>query len=78
MSKIDDGGPIYPVQEWNSDGTPATLTLGMSLRDWFAGQELQRVQYDELMVNDAARHYSRVAEHCYKMADAMIATRGKP
>ena len=33
---INNGGPVYPVQEFNADGTPATLTLGITLRDYFA------------------------------------------
>jgi hypothetical protein len=36
MSDIDDGGPAFPVQEWNMDGSPASLQVGMSQRALFA------------------------------------------
>ena len=74
MSKIDDGGPIYPVQEWNSDGTPATLTLGMSLRDWFAGQWLMGYMANPEIGFAASKTAANTA---YEFADAMIAARSK-
>ena len=48
MSKIDDGGPAFPVLApmMVSDGSPGSAAPirsaldGMSLRDWFAGQAL--------------------------------------
>lgn len=36
MEEKNNGGPAFPVQEYNGDGTPATLVLGMTLRDYFA------------------------------------------
>jgi len=38
MSKINDGGPAYPLQSIGPDFAPGYS--GMSLRDWFAGQAL--------------------------------------
>ena len=40
-NRIDQGGPAFPVRELNADGTPAKLSLGMTLRDYFAAQAMQ-------------------------------------
>lgn len=37
MSKINDGGPAFPVVY---DSNCPSVDMGMSLRDWFAGQAL--------------------------------------
>lgn len=36
MSAHNHGGPAFPVQEFNADGTPATLMVGMTLRQYAA------------------------------------------
>lgn len=36
MSAANDGGPAFPAQDWQAKGNHHP---GMSLRDWFAGQE---------------------------------------
>ena len=55
----------------NFDGTAVIdkeATGGMSLRDWFAGQQMIRIASgwpnEETM--------SRIAANCYAMADAML------
>lgn len=66
MTNIDDGGPAFPAcNEANNNGT-----MGMTLRDWFAGQAL-RARWgsgDPMTPSDAAF----VA---YEFADAMLAAR---
>jgi hypothetical protein len=49
---------------------------GMSLRDYFAAAELQKVQGTAIC--DVPESYARVADHCYRMADAMLTERSKP
>jgi len=44
---------------------------GMSLRDYFAGQTLQRVYLD-------TRNPDLTASFCYEMADAMLKARTQP
>lgn len=80
MSAHNDGGPAFPVQEFNSDGTPATLTIGMTLRDYFAAAALPAivaayVEANGRCVGTDHIHYNCTA-HAYRMADAMLAARG--
>jgi len=39
-NKIEDGGPAFPEHAGGMFGEHFTRTRGMSLRDWFAGQEV--------------------------------------
>jgi hypothetical protein len=77
MSKIDDGGPAYPV----SIGTQHDQYMaanGMSIRDWFAGQALAGLAqtYSAASFRDKWElHYTDVATHAYDFADAMLAAR---
>jgi hypothetical protein len=50
---------------------------GMTLRDYFAAKELVRMEHAQCAVNDVQGAYARVAGHCYRMADAMLAERSK-
>lgn len=92
MRKSDDGGPAYPIERMSAHGilahtglpegdaeyiaALATMTHGMSLRDWFAGQALPTAAADE------ERHptcdeatYKGTAERAYLYADAMLRAR---
>jgi hypothetical protein len=40
MTKINDGGPAFPVAEDHKVADSLPWTAGMTLRDWFAGQAL--------------------------------------
>ena len=65
MSKINDGGPAYPMH-------PNSWEYGMTLRDWFAGQALAGmcVEYTDDIFNLTA------ASKCaYAYADAMLKAR---
>jgi hypothetical protein len=62
---INDGGPAFPSQGRNY--------RGMTVRDYFAGEELAKTA-GPCMCDDPAV-YERLADHCYRMADAMIAAR---
>ena len=46
---------------------------GMTLRDWYAGCELSKIAGAHLL--DERIAYERLAEHCYRMADAMLKAR---
>lgn len=72
QEKINDGGPAYPSEQghcpngtWNQ-----TYDSGMSLRDYFAGQAL--IAHGSHPANERVE---RVAEWCYKQADAMLKAR---
>lgn len=70
------GGPAFPVSKeieltYMDDGWGAT---GMTLRDYFAAEELSKK--DGVGICDEPAMYARLADHCYRMADAMLAARG--
>jgi len=46
---------------------------GMTLRDYFAAKELSKVNGVDIC--DIPEAYVRLANHCYRMTDAMIAER---
>lgn len=81
MSKIDDGGPVHPCPEASAQhfGDKAAY-MGMSLRDYFAGQALAGLLANP---DNGARKFlaqqkepTRVlADACFIAADAMIAAR---
>ncbi len=48
---------------------------GMTLRDYFAAKELSKIYAVECC--DIPDAYARQAEHCYRMADAMLEARTK-
>lgn len=70
------GGPAFPTGErLGRDGRILEYQVeGMSLRDYFAGKELGKV--DAVAVCDVPEAYDRLADHCYRMADAMLKARG--
>lgn len=67
MSKIENGGPAWPVAH---DGF---YKQGMTLRDWFAGQALIGI----LSGHEDPTETAFCAELAYKLADAMIAERDR-
>lgn len=71
-TKINDGGPAYPVADLSK-----TQCWGMSLRDAFAIAALQSLasaMQDELLttLEDQAHDTARA---CYTIADAMLRAR---
>lgn len=81
--QINDGGPAFPCEYRHHEYADAPHLLGMSLRDWLAGQVLaghssreDNRTYDPA-TSDGSELLKQDAEYCYKMADAMIAARGK-
>ena len=74
-NKINDGGPAFPLRvEFPTTGPHHEL--GMSLRDWFAGQAIvgllgARVGFMVDCGTQTAPGYA------YEIADAMLAERSK-
>ena len=66
MTKIDDGGPAFPIIP---PGFPER-DAGMSLRDWFAGQALGVIHGGERYTEQGLQD---VAAQAYATADAMLA-----
>lgn len=62
--RIDElGGFAFPAPE-------NAAQMGMTLRDWFAGQFLASI-------HAGREHAAEVARNCYVMADAMLKERDK-
>lgn len=77
---LGDGGHAFPqpgVYDASRDQVNPVGAYydagGMTLRDYFAGQELSKV--NAVSVCDIPSAYDRAAEHCYRMADAMLKVR---
>lgn len=72
---IDDGGPAFPCEVYLSQqDTMPTKRPGMTLRDWLAGQALEKAS------RGARFTAEEIARRAYYIADAMLAARkgGQP
>jgi hypothetical protein len=71
-----DGGPAFPCTVWGPRGFKLGESMGMTLRDWFAGQALAGVcanhAWGDNFSTSDAEHNARAAYVC---ADAMIKAR---
>jgi hypothetical protein len=78
MSK--DGGPAFP-HVWVDNGQRAEISIGMTLRDYFAAKAMQATIIAagswgpmEFLTDF---HSEKASEFAYKQADAMLAEREK-
>ena len=71
-----DGGPVYPCKTYTQSGHPNGESMGMTLRDYFAGQALAGLLGGRGGPIQG-KFLSDEASLCYQYADAMIAERGK-
>ena len=66
---IDDGGPAFPRPvSFSKEGGTHRGTIGMSLRDYFAGQALAGI----LSSDNKPECDDRKAEWAYNLADSML------
>ena len=65
-SRVKNGGEAFPTKHGH---------LGMTLRDWFAGQALACIPLNYITSPNEAK---MAAESAYMIADAMFAARGDP
>ena len=73
----NDGGPVFPqdIVIRHPNGESAVLRhIGMSLRDWFAGQALVALPH---MGCGCDLENDELAAAAYQIADAMLAERAK-
>lgn len=79
---IDNGGPAFP-QPIDDMGTFRSVTEGMSLRDYFAGESIQNAVVWESQCPTKTEHsegiptLKGIARRAYQLADAMLAERNK-
>lgn len=72
---IDDGGPAFPRTANDADRNADIYSeIGMSLRDYFAGQALAGL----LSCSTTSGNARLFATEAYEFADAMIARRAAP
>lgn len=69
---VNTGGPAFPHNEKNDDGSHHWTCPGMTLRDWFAGQAIGAA----LLRSNNPVHMD--ASDAYIVADAMLKARIKP
>jgi len=78
VTEPNDGGPAFPTVDANrAEGEYGTM--GMSLRDWFAGQALAGLLSDVRfsLVNDTVNPVELYPSLAYQYADAMLVERAK-
>ena len=83
MSKIEIGGPAFPLQSIGPDFAPGHA--GMSLRDYFAAKAMEAIinkaplifmdSREGTLPEDYAEFERAIAEGAYSYADAMIKAR---
>ena len=75
---VNDGGPAFPYDEKNDDGSYFRSFSGISKREWFAGQALAGMlaHHTRYKARDGRTDWhSAVSEEAYEIADAMLAAR---
>ena len=75
MSKPDDGGSAFPFAEATTD---FSVSPGMTLRDWFAGQALPAcisAPCPPAWTHGSAEHRKQSASAAYLIADEIISFR---
>jgi hypothetical protein len=87
--EIKDGGPAFPIAAQQgvvgAAGSANYMTIhpgsiGMSLRDWFAGKAMPAViagQFQVASTQGKVMSEADLAEDCYAYADAMLREREK-
>jgi len=76
MSTINDGGPAFPSEVWDSEGCPQH-TQGMTLRDYFAAKAMNAFVAGLLSDGEPIikGDDKDIARRAYEIADAMLEAR---
>ena len=72
MSTTDTGGPAFPIQELNHDGTPYFLHTGISMLDYFAAKAMQGELAAQSVESGHYEDFGALASRSYKIAEAML------
>lgn len=79
MSERNDGGPAFPTTKNNQEyGGVFYGTVGMSLRDWFAGQAISATLQAFITRGEGPTSLDEVqhlVERAFQVADAMLKAR---
>ncbi|XAI95163.1 hypothetical protein [Microcystis phage Mwe-JY13] len=71
----DTGGQAYPTKLYTEQGHPGGYDMGMTQRDWFAGQALAGLLAANATYGGKTNNHAALARDCYATADAMLAAR---
>jgi hypothetical protein len=79
MSEIfaKEGGPAFPLSIKDPEAAQETIYFGASMRDYFAAKAMAAVPMPQGALHDIQASYDRIAQHAYKVADAMLRAREK-
>lgn len=72
---MKDGGPAFPFADTQGPNPAAGSIVGMSLRDYFAGQALASFAANSAAGELLERDRPKLARYCYGLADQMIQAR---
>jgi hypothetical protein len=67
----DTGGPAFPHDHLNR------IAAGMTLRDYFAAKAMQSLMYTQYVDMTYEGEPAAMAFEAYRLADAMLAEKGK-
>ena len=73
MNTKDNSGPAFPCPTFTMTGYPNGHSMGMTLRDWFAGQALAGMLACPTM--RAGMESDEYAKASFQCADAMLEAR---
>ena len=76
MSKINNGGPAFPLQGGVEQLETSLPLQGMTLRDYLAAKAMQGMAASTEHCSYGWAH-SDIALHAYQLADAMLRARGE-
>lgn len=77
MDQTNNGGPAFPNVPTEVSDQCTSWDMGMSLRDYFAGQALAGIMANAKLVAVLAESKQDPASCAYEMADYMLAERQK-
>jgi len=82
VSTINDGGPAFPETRWDEKTRQEVQWLGMSLRDWFAGQALVGILSNHRLLVDIDENSPKstreaAVDYALAVADTVLKARGQ-
>lgn len=77
MSKKPDGGPAFPLQDWDEHIHATRRDTGMSLRDYFAAKAMQGDLANSTLDWETPNFEEGLVRQAYLIADAMLKERMK-
>ena len=77
MSEKPDGGPAFPLQDWDEHIQSARRDTGLSMRDYFAAKAMQGDLANPTLDWEVPDFEEGLVRQAYLIADAMLKERIK-